>query len=120
MRWTGFVAGGEAVIGPDGLTAAACASVDHGEAEGRTAWRTVEIAFTGFPAAVAARPPGTVAASATFSVFVTTLPLKVNLRVRVLPRERLRDLRQSWTVTVPALLGLRGAARDLAALGGER
>jgi hypothetical protein len=56
VRWTGFVAGGEAVIGPDGLLRRVRID-DHRQAYGRAAWRTVEIAFAGFPAAVTpARP----------------------------------------------------------------
>jgi len=51
VRWTGFVADGEAVIAPDGRLARVRID-DHGQATGRTAWRTVEIAFTGFPAAI--------------------------------------------------------------------
>jgi hypothetical protein len=52
VRWTGFVADGEAVIGPDGLLRRVRIE-DHGQATGRTTWRTVEVAFTGFPAAIA-------------------------------------------------------------------
>jgi hypothetical protein len=51
VRWTGFVADGEAVIGPDGHLQRV-RIVDHGQAQGRTAWRTVEVAFTGFPVAI--------------------------------------------------------------------
>ncbi len=51
LRWTGFVADGEAVIGADGLLDRV-RIVDHREAYGRTAWRTVEVTFTGFPAAL--------------------------------------------------------------------
>jgi hypothetical protein len=51
VRWTGFVADGEAVIAPDGRLARVLVE-DHGQAVGRTAWRTVEIGFTGFPAAI--------------------------------------------------------------------
>jgi hypothetical protein len=52
VRWTGFVADGEALIGPDGLLRRVRID-DHRQAIGRTIWRTVEIAFTGFPATVA-------------------------------------------------------------------
>ncbi len=51
VRWTGFVADGEAVIGPDGLLRRVRIE-DHQEADGRTAFRTVDVAFTGFPAAI--------------------------------------------------------------------
>ena len=39
VRWTGFVADGEAVIGPDGLLRRVRIE-DHQEADGRTAFRT--------------------------------------------------------------------------------
>ena len=51
VRWTGFVADGSAVIAPDGRLSRVRIE-DHRQALGRTAWRTVEIAFTGFPAAI--------------------------------------------------------------------
>ncbi len=51
VRWSGFVADGEAVIAPDGRLRRVRIE-DHRTATGRTAWRTVEIAFTGFPVAI--------------------------------------------------------------------
>ena len=51
VRWTGFVADGSAVIAPDGRLSRVRIE-DHRQALGRTAWRTVEIAFTGFPVAI--------------------------------------------------------------------
>jgi hypothetical protein len=51
VRWTGFVADGEAVIAPDGRLRRVRIE-DHGQVRGRTAWRTVEVVFTGFPAAI--------------------------------------------------------------------
>ena len=51
VRWTGFVADGEAVIAPDGRLRRVRIE-DHRQATGRTIRRTVEIAFTGFPAAI--------------------------------------------------------------------
>ena len=51
VRWTGFVADGSAVIAPDGRLRSVRME-DHRQALGRTAWRTVEIAFTGVPAAI--------------------------------------------------------------------
>jgi hypothetical protein len=51
VRWTGFVAGGDAGIGPDGLLRRVRID-DHRQAYGRTTWRTVEVAFTGFPDAL--------------------------------------------------------------------
>lgn len=52
LRWTAFVADGEALIGADGLLQSV-RIVDHHRAVGRTTWRVVEVAFTQFPAAVA-------------------------------------------------------------------
>ncbi len=51
VRWTGFVADGEAVVGADGLLRSVRIR-DHREAMGRTVWRVVEVAFTGFPATI--------------------------------------------------------------------
>jgi hypothetical protein len=51
VRWTGYVADGQAVIAADGRLRRVRIE-DHRTATGRTAWRTVEIAFTGFPAAI--------------------------------------------------------------------
>ncbi len=51
VRWTGYVADGEAVIAADGRLRRVRIE-DHRTATGRTVWRTVEIAFTGFPAAI--------------------------------------------------------------------
>jgi hypothetical protein len=52
VRWTGFVSDGSAVIGADGLLRRVHVD-DHGEAIGlRARWRTFEIAFTAFPAAI--------------------------------------------------------------------
>jgi hypothetical protein len=51
VRWTGFVADGEASIGPDGLLRHVRID-DHHMARGRSSWQTVEVAFTGFPAAI--------------------------------------------------------------------
>jgi hypothetical protein len=51
VRWTAFVADGEAEIGPDGLLRRVVIR-DHHMARGRTIWRTVEVVFTGFPAAI--------------------------------------------------------------------
>ncbi len=51
VRWTGFVADGSAVIAPDGRLSRVRID-DHRQALGRTGWRTVEIAFTGFPASI--------------------------------------------------------------------
>jgi hypothetical protein len=51
VRWTGYVADGEAVIASDGRLRRVRIE-DHRTASGRTAWRTLEIAFTGFPAAI--------------------------------------------------------------------
>ncbi|MBE2319769.1 hypothetical protein DVA67_027620 [Solirubrobacter sp. CPCC 204708] len=56
VRWTGFVADGEAVIGADGLLQRV-RIVDHHQARGRTSWRTVEVVFTGFPATIARVAP---------------------------------------------------------------
>jgi hypothetical protein len=59
VRWTGFVADGEAVIAPDGRLSRVRIE-DHRQALGRTTWRTVEIAFTGYPVAITpvrAEPP---------------------------------------------------------------
>jgi hypothetical protein len=51
VRWTGFVADGSAVVAPDGRLSRVRIE-DHRQALGRTAWRTVEIAFTGFPVTI--------------------------------------------------------------------
>jgi hypothetical protein len=52
LRWTGFVADGEAVVGTDGRMRFVRID-DHGQARGRTTWRTVRIDFAGFPSAIA-------------------------------------------------------------------
>ena len=49
LRWTGFVASGEAIVGPDGLLRSVRID-DHGQARGRTVWSSVQVTFTGFPA----------------------------------------------------------------------
>ena len=82
VRWTGFVADGEAEIGPDGLLRRVVIR-DHHMARGRTAWRTVEIAFTGFPPR--SRPCARAFLLADLHAFVTTSALKLNLRVRSCP-----------------------------------
>jgi hypothetical protein len=51
VRWTAFVADGEALIGRDGLLRFVHI-VDHHRALGRTIWRVVEVDFTQFPAAI--------------------------------------------------------------------
>jgi hypothetical protein len=51
VQWTGFVADGDAIIGPDGLLRSVRIE-DHGQARGRTEWSAVDVAFTSFPAAV--------------------------------------------------------------------
>jgi hypothetical protein len=51
LRWTGFVADGEAIVGSDGRLRSVSIS-DHGQARGRTAWSAVQVTFTGFPAAL--------------------------------------------------------------------
>jgi hypothetical protein len=51
IAWTGFVADGTAVVGADGLLRSVTID-DHHMASGRSGWRTVAIAFTGFPAAI--------------------------------------------------------------------
>jgi hypothetical protein len=51
VRWTGFVADGEALVGADGLLRSVRIR-DHRQAVGRTVWRVVEVAFTGFPATI--------------------------------------------------------------------
>jgi hypothetical protein len=56
LSWTGFVADGSALIGPDGLLRAV-RIVDHHQAMGRTVWRIVEVAFTAFPAQIAPVAP---------------------------------------------------------------
>jgi hypothetical protein len=57
VRWTGFVSDGFAVVGADGLLRRVHAD-DHGEAQGmRTDWRSVDIAFTAFPAVIAPVSP---------------------------------------------------------------
>jgi hypothetical protein len=51
IRWSAFVASGEAVVTPDWLLRSVRIR-DHGQAVGRTSWRVVELDFTGFPAAI--------------------------------------------------------------------
>lgn len=51
IRWTGFVADGEAIVGTDGLLQRVRID-DHHMARGRSSWQRVEVAFTGFPAAI--------------------------------------------------------------------
>jgi hypothetical protein len=51
VHWTGFVASGEAIIGPDGLLRSVSIE-DHGQAVGRTEWNAVDVTFTSFPAAL--------------------------------------------------------------------
>jgi hypothetical protein len=51
LRWTGFVADGEAIVGSDGRLRSVSIA-DHGQARGRTAWSAVRVDFTGFPAAL--------------------------------------------------------------------
>jgi hypothetical protein len=51
LRWTGFVADGEAIVGVDGRLRSVQIA-DHGQARGRTAWSAVRVEFTGFPAAL--------------------------------------------------------------------
>ena len=52
LRWTGFVADGEAIVGIDGRLRSVSIS-DHGQARGRSSWSAVQVTFTGFPAALA-------------------------------------------------------------------
>jgi hypothetical protein len=52
LRWSGFVADGEAIVGPDGLLLSVRIQ-DHGQAAGRSAWRELVVAFAAFPAAIA-------------------------------------------------------------------
>jgi hypothetical protein len=56
VRWTGFVADGDALIGPDGLLRSV-RIVDHHQAVGRTVWREVGVDFTSFPTAIAPVTP---------------------------------------------------------------
>jgi hypothetical protein len=56
VTWTGFVADGQALVGPDGLLRSV-RIVDHRQAHGRTVWRVVEVAFTAFPAQIAPVSP---------------------------------------------------------------
>jgi hypothetical protein len=56
IHWTGFVADGEALIGPDGLLRSV-RIVDHGQALGRTVWRVLEVDFTSFPVTLAPVTP---------------------------------------------------------------
>jgi hypothetical protein len=56
ISWTGFVADGEAVIGPDGLLRSVRIR-DHGQAVGRSRWDNVGVDFTGFPATLAQVTP---------------------------------------------------------------
>jgi hypothetical protein len=49
LRWTGFVADGVAIVGPDGRLRSVRID-DHGQARGRTAWSSVQVTFSGFPA----------------------------------------------------------------------
>jgi hypothetical protein len=51
VRWTGFVADGAALIGPDGFLRSVHI-IDHHQASGRTVWHVVHVDFTGFPAAI--------------------------------------------------------------------
>ncbi len=51
IRWTGFVADGQAVVGPDGLLQRVRID-DHHMARGRSSWQRVEVAFTSFPTAI--------------------------------------------------------------------
>ena len=51
IRWTGFVADGEAIVGTDGLLQRVRID-DHHMARGRSSWQRVDVAFTGFPAAI--------------------------------------------------------------------
>jgi hypothetical protein len=51
LRWTGFIADGEALITPDGLLHSVHI-VDHHRASGRTIWRVVEVNFTHFSLAI--------------------------------------------------------------------
>jgi hypothetical protein len=51
VRWSGFVADGEALIGTDGLLRSV-RIVDHHRAIGRTVWRVVEVDFTSFPSMI--------------------------------------------------------------------
>ena len=48
LRWSGFVAGGVAIVGADGLMRSVRID-DHGQARGRTEWSSVQVNFTGFP-----------------------------------------------------------------------
>ena len=51
LRWNAFVHDGEALVGPDGLLRSVRMR-DHGVARARAPWSALDIAFTGFPAAV--------------------------------------------------------------------
>ena len=51
LRWDAFVHDGEAVVGPDGHLRSVRIR-DHGQAEARAPWSALDLAFTGFPAAV--------------------------------------------------------------------
>jgi len=51
IRWTGFVADGEATVGTDGLLQRVRID-DHHMARGRSSWQRVDVAFTGFPAVI--------------------------------------------------------------------
>ena len=51
LRWDAFVHDGEALVGPDGLLRSVRIR-DHGVAEARAPWSALDLAFTGFPAAV--------------------------------------------------------------------
>ena len=51
LKWTGFVADGEAIVGVDGRLRSVRID-DHGQARGRTEWTSVQVDFTGFPAAL--------------------------------------------------------------------
>ncbi|MDA0167715.1 hypothetical protein OJ998_01350 [Solirubrobacter taibaiensis] len=48
IRWTGFVADGEAIVGTDGLLQRVRID-DHHMARGRSSWQRVDVVFTGFP-----------------------------------------------------------------------
>jgi hypothetical protein len=51
LRWDAFVHDGEALVGPDGLLRNVRIR-DHGMAEARAPWSALDLAYTGFPAAV--------------------------------------------------------------------
>ncbi len=51
LRWSGFVAGGVAIVGADGFLRSVRID-DHGQARGRTEWSSVQVNFTGFPASI--------------------------------------------------------------------